>query len=102
MHSTPGDRRYLAKVFRESSPAREDRRQRNTSKIYTVSKPYVLRAVEASHAAFLLFADDDAVCDTMKPTSSIGGALHMAVSGEEVVSLLAAKTEVITINLLKD
>ena len=63
----------------------------NISKIYTVSKPYVLRAVEASHAALLLFADDEAVCETMKPTSSIGGALHMAVSGEELVSLLAAK-----------
>ena len=71
-------------------------------KTHPVSKPYVLRAMEASHGAALLFADDEAVCETMKPASTIGSALHMAVSGEELVSVLTAKAEAIIMNLLKD
>ena len=70
------------------------------AKTTELSKPYVLRALEASHRAALLFSDDVAVCDTMKATSSIGGALHVAVSGDELVSLLTAKTDAIIMRLL--
>ena len=66
-----------------------------------VSKPYVLRAMEAAHAGALRFEDDDAVCETFTSTSPICGALHLACTGEEVVCVLTAKTEVIVIDMLK-
>ena len=66
-----------------------------------VSKPYVLRAMEAAHAGALRFDDDDAVCETFKTTSPIGSALHLACSGEEVVCVFTAKTEGIVIDMLK-
>ena len=65
-----------------------------------LSKPYVLRAFEASHRAALLFSDDVAVVHSMKATSIIGGALRKAVDAEELASLFAAKTDAIIMRLL--
>ena len=70
-------------------------------KQYELSKPYVLRALEACHRAALFFSDDAEVCDSMKPGSIIGGALHLAVSSDELVTVLTTKTETIITNLLK-
>ena len=41
----------------------------NMSKVCDLSKPHVLRALDASHRTALLFDDDEAVCETMKPKS---------------------------------
>ena len=71
-------------------------------KAYQLSKPYVLRALDASHRAALLFDDGDAVCDTMQAKSSIGAALHMALSGDELVAVLPVKTANIIMSHLKD
>ena len=67
---------------------------------FDVSKPYALRALDASHRNALLFSDDDAVCETMKPTSNVGSTLHLAFSGDELVALLAAKIDTIVVNIL--
>ena len=69
-------------------------------KRHELSKPYVLRALDAAHRAALLFSDDDAVCDTMKAESKLGVALHLVVSGEELVSVLTAKTDAIILTPL--
>ena len=73
----------------------------NMSKRHELSKPYVLRALDAAHRAALIYEDDEAVCDTMKPTSAIGAALHLAVTGAELVEVVTAKMEAIILNLLK-
>ena len=70
-------------------------------KQHELSKPYVLRALEACHRAALFFDDDEAVCDSMQPGSIIGGALHLAVSSDELVTVLTTKTEAIITSLLK-
>ena len=57
--------------------------------------------LDASHRTALLFSDDDAVCTTMKATSSIGGALQIVVSSEEFVLLLIAKIDAIIMTLLQ-
>ena len=60
---------------------------------YDISEPYVLRALEAYIRNSLLFADDDTVCDAMKPESKVGGALNLGCTGDEIVSLTVTKTK---------
>ena len=73
----------------------------NMSKLRDCSKPYVLRALDAAQRAALIYEDDGAVCDTMKPTSVIGGALHLAVTGTELVEIVLVKMEAIILNMMK-
>ena len=57
--------------------------------------------MESVHRHALLFADDDAVVDTMKPKSKLGGALHLALSGNDLLAYVAGKTDAIVLSMMQ-
>ena len=68
---------------------------------HSISKPYVFRLMECVHRNALLFADDDTVVDTMKPTSKLGGALHLALSGDDLLAYVAGRTDAIVLSMMQ-
>ena len=68
---------------------------------HSISKPYVFRIMESVHRNALLFADDDTVVDTMKPTSKLGGALHLALSGDDLLAYVAGRTDAFVLSMMQ-
>ena len=68
---------------------------------HSISKPYVFRLMECVHRNALLFADGDIVVDTMMPKPKLGGALHLALSGPDLLADVAGRTDAIVLSMMQ-
>ena len=67
---------------------------------HSISTLYVFRILESVHRTAFLFADDDNVVETMMPKSKLGGALHLALSGPDLLADVVGRTDAIVLSMM--
>ena len=68
---------------------------------FIVSKPYLLRALDASVQYKMLFSDIAGICNLLKPSSDLSRRLFAVCSAEEMSEVIAGKVESIILTLLQ-